>query len=95
MASLAVHDKASGDEVFIEYLGMAEAESDDPRKYVMKAVNWAVRQVGKRNARLHREAVAAAERIAARGSAPSRWIASDALRELRGAKVLERLSPDG
>ena len=58
---------------------------------VKKAVNWALRGIGKRNWRLHRLAVAAAEEIARQGSQPARWIAADALRELRDPKVVARI----
>jgi 3-methyladenine DNA glycosylase AlkD len=58
---------------------------------VKKAVNWALRQIGKRNIALNREAVACARRLQGRGPA-ARWIAADALRELRSSAVLERLA---
>jgi 3-methyladenine DNA glycosylase AlkD len=91
MAYLAVHDKAADDASFLKLLPIIERESDDDRPFVRKAVNWALRQIGKRNLRLHAEAVAAGERIRARGTRSARWIAADALRELRKEKVLARL----
>jgi 3-methyladenine DNA glycosylase AlkD len=59
---------------------------------VKKAVSWALRQIGKRNRRLHRAAISSAERIAVQDSRPARWVAADALRELRSRAVLERLA---
>jgi 3-methyladenine DNA glycosylase AlkD len=87
LACLAVHDKAAADARFIDVLPLIEAASDDDRNFVRKAVNWALRQIGKRNAALKVAAIASAERIAARGTRAARWIATDALRELRGNAV--------
>jgi 3-methyladenine DNA glycosylase AlkD len=92
MAYLAVHDKAASDQRFVELLPIIQRESDDDRPFVRKAVNWALRQIGKRNLRLHAQAIEAGERIKARGTRSARWIASDALRELRSAKVTARLN---
>jgi 3-methyladenine DNA glycosylase AlkD len=91
MAYLAVHDRAADDAHFLKLLPIIVRESDDDRPFVRKAVNWALRQIGKRNLQLHAEAVATAERIRARGTRSARWIAADALRELRNDKVLARL----
>ena len=82
MATLAVHDKKAGDEVFREYLVRVEEESQDERHNVKKGVNWALRQIGKRNRRLNREAIRVAKQIQRQDSRAARWIASDALREL-------------
>ncbi len=90
MCSLAVHDRTY-EGVFEHFLEICERESEDSRKYVMKAVNWAIRSIGKRDLDLNRKAIECAERIANRDSKTSRWIASDALRELRSEKVQERL----
>jgi 3-methyladenine DNA glycosylase AlkD len=92
MAWRAVHDKASPDREFVDFLPAIEREAGDPRNYVKKAVSWALRQIGKRNRRLHAAAIRTAERIARRGSPPARWVASDALRELRSDRVAERMS---
>jgi 3-methyladenine DNA glycosylase AlkD len=92
MASLAVHDKGAEDRIFIEYLGLVEGKADDPRRYVMKAASWAVRQIGKRNLRLNQEATVVAERMGCRGTRSARWIATDALRELRSETVRTRLT---
>lgn len=83
LAALAVHDKAADDERFIAVLPLIEQHAGDERNFVKKAVNWALRQIGKRNATLRPLAIACAERIAAQPSRAARWIAADALRELR------------
>jgi 3-methyladenine DNA glycosylase AlkD len=83
MASLAVKDKHASDAPFERFLEIVERGADDDRNFVRKAVNWALRQIGKRNERLHEKAIRTAERIHAQGSRSARWIASDALRELR------------
>ncbi len=95
MAVLAVHDKNAPDSVFLGFLPIIERESLDDRRYVKKAVNWALRQVGKRNIRLNRAAVACGTRISRLDSRAARWIASDALRELRGEAVQGRLRRRG
>ena len=92
LATLAVHDRISGDARFIQALGHIEAASDDDRNFVRKAVNWALRNVGKRNAALNEAAIACALRIRERGTRAARWIAADALRELRGEAVQSRLA---
>jgi len=83
MATLAVHDKAASDDVFRAYLDRVLAESTDDRHNVKKGVNWALRQIGKRNPVLNREAIRLAMRIRQQDSRAARWIASDALRELQ------------
>jgi len=90
-AYLAVHDKAAGDEKFRKFLPMIERESRDERNFVRKAVNWALRNIGKRNLGLNREAIACGERIRKQDSRTARWIASDALRELKSDAVQGRL----
>lgn len=82
LATLAVHDKKAGDATFIEALVLVEAAAYDDRNFVKKAVNWALRNIGKRNAALRAQAIAAALRIQQQGSKSARWIAADALREL-------------
>ncbi|MFN7921519.1 MAG: DNA alkylation repair protein [Bryobacteraceae bacterium] len=91
MASLAVHDKKAGDEAFLPFLEDIERAADDERNFVKKAVNWALRQIGKRNSKLREKAVESAERIRAMDSKAARWIASDALREFQ--KVAARFHP--
>ena len=82
MATLAVHDKKAPDEQFLPFLPMIVREAGDARNFVKKAVNWALRQIGKRSALLRREAIRTAETIRAIDSPAARWIAADALREL-------------
>ncbi len=91
MAVLAVHDKDARDSVFLAWLPAIARESMDERPYVKKAVNWALRQIGKRNLRLNKAAVATAVKISRKDSKAARWIAADALRELRGEAVQRRL----
>jgi 3-methyladenine DNA glycosylase AlkD len=91
MAALAVHDKKAPDALFREFLPLIEREATDERNFVKKAVNWALRQIGKRNGALNRDAIAAAKRIRRIDSKAARWIAADALRELQSAAVQERL----
>jgi len=94
MAVLAVHDKAADDAKFLKFLHAIKRESRDERNFVKKAVNWALRQIGKRNARLNQAAIAAAEEIRAIDSRSARWIAADALRELKSEAVARRLNRD-
>jgi 3-methyladenine DNA glycosylase AlkD len=91
MCGLAVHDKTAGDEPFEHFLSLVEREADDERPFVKKAVNWALRQIGKRDRYLHACAVEVGERLRDSGSRAARWIASDALRELRDPKTVGRL----
>lgn len=90
-AFLAIHDKKAGDTPFRKFLKNIEREAWDGRNFVRKAVNWALRNIGKRNSQLNRHAIAAAERIRRKGTPTGRWIASDALRELRSDAVQQRL----
>ena len=90
-AYLAYKDKAAPDARFVQFLRVIEREAHDERNFVRKAVNWALRNIGKRNVSLNREAIRAAERIREQGSRSARWIAADALRELKSEAVQERL----
>ncbi len=91
MAELAVHDKAAEDAKFIQFFSAIKAGSTDERNFVRKAVNWALRQIGKRNARLNKKAIAVAMEIRKLDSKSARWIAADALRELKSPWVTKRL----
>jgi 3-methyladenine DNA glycosylase AlkD len=91
MATLAVHDKTASDAVFIKYLAIIKRSSNDDRNGVKKAVNWALRQIGKRNIKLNAAAVKTANEIRKIDSPAARWIAADALRELNDSIVLNRL----
>ena len=87
MATLAVHDKAASNDVFRGYLRRVQEASTDERHNVKKGVNWALRQIGKRNPILNREALRMSKRIRERDSPAARWIAGDALRELQRWKA--------
>lgn len=91
LATLAVHDKQAGDEGFIAMLPLIQAAAGDERNFVKKAVNWALRNMGKRNLTLNAAAIDAARRIQQQGSQSARWIAADALRELNSEAVQMRL----
>ena len=91
MASLAVHDKAAGENEFEKFLSMIKREASDGRNFVKKAVNWALRQIGKRNAYLNKLAVKTAVEIQELHSRSARWIAADAIRELESEAVQRRL----
>lgn len=82
MAELCAHDKRASDKIFLSFLPVIRREAWDERNFVKKAVNWALRQIGKRNGRLNRAAIAEAKRIGKMESPSARWIAKDALREL-------------
>lgn len=91
MAYLAVHDKKAANGELAVFLPLIEKHSNDERNFVKKAVNWALRQIGKRNLKLNGLAINSAERIKATGTKAGRWIAADALRELQSEAVRERL----
>jgi 3-methyladenine DNA glycosylase AlkD len=92
IACLAWHDKEAGDEEFIEYFPIISAGATDERNFVKKAVNWGLRNIGKRNLNLNARAIEVAHQINQIDSRSARWIASNALRELESDKVQERLS---
>jgi 3-methyladenine DNA glycosylase AlkD len=92
LAALAVHDKRAPDAAFARALRCVEAASGDDRNLVRKAVNWALRQIGKRNRALHAKALALSRRLAARPDAAARWIGKDAIRELTSPAVIRRLA---
>lgn len=91
MAALAVHDKKAGDEKFEQFFPVMKKYASDDRNFVRKAVNWALRNIGKRNLTLNARATEVAREIKALDTKAARWIASDALRELEGEKVQARL----
>ena len=92
MAALAVHDRRATDAAFERFLPIIARGSTDERNFVKKAVNWALRQIGKRNRRLNRKAIAQARKIQRIPSRAARWIAADAVRELTGEVVRRKLS---
>ncbi len=91
MARLAVSDKKADDSRFEQFFPMMLREADDERNFVKKAVNWALRQIGKRNLTLNEKAIETAMEIQKIDSKSARWIASDAIRELSGEAVQKRL----
>ena len=91
IACLAWHDKKAGDEKFEQFFPIIKREATDNRNYVRKAVNWSLRQIGKRSLNLNRKAIETAREIQEIDSKSARWIASDAIRELDGEAVQERL----
>lgn len=91
MATLAVHDKKAEDKKFISLFSSIKRAANDERNGVKKAVNWALRQIGKRNLALNQQAILLAGEIINMNSAGARWIAADALRELKSDSVQNRL----
>lgn len=91
MAGLAVHDKKAPDERLEAFFPVIVREATDERNFVKKAVNWALRNIGKRNRALNAKAIAVAKEIQAIPARAARWIANDALRELTSAKIQARL----
>jgi len=92
LSSLAVHDKKAPDKQFIEFLGVIKCEASDDRNFVKKAVNWALRNIGKRNINLNKAAINVAKELRQSGSKESRWIGSNALKELESSAVQQRLA---
>jgi 3-methyladenine DNA glycosylase AlkD len=91
MAALAIHDKKAEDSRFEVYLPIILREAVDERFYVKKGVNWALRQIGKRNVYLNVRSIDTGEKMLLIKSPSASWIAHDALRELKGEKVQKRL----
>jgi len=90
MARLAVSDKKAEDRRFLDFFPQLRREATDERNFVKKAVNWAVRQIGKRNAQLNREALKLCGDLLKMDSKSARWIASDAVKELESEEVRNR-----
>jgi len=91
MAVLSVHDKKADDSLFEKFFPIILRESTDERNFVKKAVNWALRQIGKRNLSLNEKALRVAEEILAMDSKAAKWIARDAIKELTEGKMIVRL----
>jgi 3-methyladenine DNA glycosylase AlkD len=92
IATLAVHDKKASDEQFTQFFPLIIRESTDNRNYVKKGVNWALRHIGKRNKYLNHRAIEIAEEIKKIDDKSAKWIAADALRELRSEKVQKKIN---
>jgi len=91
MACLAWHDKKAKDKDFIRFFPVIKKYSTDERNFVKKSVNWALRQVGKRNSKLRKHALKTAKEILKINSKSAKWIATDAIRELTSKAVTKRL----
>jgi 3-methyladenine DNA glycosylase AlkD len=91
LAELAVHDKRAPDERFLDCFPFIVSAATGDRNYVKKAVNWALRQIGKRNPALNTRAIELAHEIQRIDARSARWIAADALRELTGSAVQDKL----
>ncbi|OGB69576.1 MAG: DNA alkylation repair protein [Caldithrix sp. RBG_13_44_9] len=91
IACLAWHDKKTGDKEFLKFLPVIKQGCTDERNFVKKAVNWALRGIGKRNPSLNRQAIKTAKEIQKLDSKAARWIANDAIRELESPAVRKRL----
>ena len=92
MACLAVHDKKADDQAFVKFMSLMKKYATDERNFVKKAINWALRQIGKRNLNLNEMAIKTAGEIKQIDSKSARWIAGDAIRELTGEKVQRKLA---
>jgi len=92
LAWSAVHLRKEPDATFLAYLPLIEKHAGDPRNFVRKAVNWALRQIGKRSMSLHAPALALARKLAASSDRTARWIGKDAVKELTDARQIERLA---
>lgn len=95
IAGHAVHAKKEPPDVFLAFLPIIERYADDDRNFVKKAVNWALRQIGKRSPDLHPPALALAEKLAASDNRTRRWIGRDAVKELTDPAQLERIAKRG
>ncbi|UCD13996.1 MAG: DNA alkylation repair protein [Thermoplasmatales archaeon] len=92
IAGLAVHDKKASDKKFGQFCPLIKKHSIDERNYVKKAVNWAIRNIGKRNLTLNKQMIKLSKEILNIDSKSARWIAKDALRELTSEKIQARLN---
>lgn len=95
LAWSAVHLKKEPDATFIAFLPLIERHSGDGRNFVKKAVNWALRQIGKRSMTLHGPALGLAEKLAGSEDRAARWVGKDAVRELTDPRIVERLAKKG
>ncbi len=91
MAVLAVHDKEMPDKDFLKFFSLIEKTASDERNFVKKAVNWALRQIGKRNKKLNKAAISLAKKILKQNSKSAKWIARDAIRELESPAIKKYL----
>jgi 3-methyladenine DNA glycosylase AlkD len=92
LASLALHDKRTGDARFVESLALIERAASDERNFVKKGVSWALRLIGRRNPALNKQAIVTARRLSASPDAAARWIGKGALKELSSPLVTRQLA---
>ena len=92
LASLALHDKQSGDDAFLHGLELVERAAIDERNFVKKGVSWALRVIGRRNTALNAAAITTARRLSRSSNAAARWIGSGAVKELTSALVKRQLA---
>jgi 3-methyladenine DNA glycosylase AlkD len=91
IAGLAVHDKKAENSMFEDFFSIIIKESTDERNYVKKAINWALRNIGKRNTNLNKKAIETAKKIQKIDSKSAKWIAKDAIRELTSEKIQKKI----
>jgi len=91
IAGLSVHDKTANDQKFEQLFHLIKKHSIDERNYVRKAVNWALRNIGKRNLQLNRKTIELSKEILTIDSKTAKWVARDALKELTSMKIQNRL----
>jgi 3-methyladenine DNA glycosylase AlkD len=92
IVATCIHHKKKEDDHFLQYFDLIEEHSTDDRNYVKRAVNWALRQIGKRTIHLNKDAVKLAEKLTRKRNAAANWIGKNALKELQSEEVLERLN---
>ena len=91
IACLAVHDKSADDKTFEQFFSIIKRDAYDKRNFVKKAVNWALRQIGKRSITLNHKAISLSNEIEELDSEAAKWIAKNALSELKSEKIQMRL----
>ena len=92
IADLSVHDKFTSDKKFEKFFPLIKKHSTDERNYVKKAVNWALRNIGKRDLLMNKKAIELSKDILKIESKTAKWIARDALKELKSIKIQDRLT---
>lgn len=90
--ALAIHRKELDDDLFRSFLPLIVRESTDERNFVRKAVNWALRSIGKKNPVLHKEALSIARQLSRRPNPVARWIGSDAMKDLLSESTQRRFA---
>jgi 3-methyladenine DNA glycosylase AlkD len=93
MVQYAFTNQEAPNNVFEKFFPVIIKHASDERTYVMKGINWALRQIGKRNKNLYKEALEVADEILKLDSKPARWIAKDAIRQLKKPNVAMKNYP--